>query len=175
MQYREPPLLLANDGKGVFTNMADTAGVAFAAPYLGRGLAIGDFDNNGAIDAAFINLNSRPVLLRNTAAAGNHWLGIRLRGTQSNRDAIGARVSLRQGSKKLTRWVTGGGSFLPSHDLRIVFGLGQDTADPEIDIQWPNGAVQKVIGLARDRYHQITEPTKEVARIAISPGNSGQL
>lgn len=175
VQYREPPLLLANDGKGVFTNMADTAGRAFASPYLGRGLAVGDFDSDGAIDAAFINLNSQPVLLRNTAAAGNHWLGIRLRGTQSNRDGIGARVSLRQGGRRITRWVTGGGSFLASHDLRLVFGLGQDTTDPEIDIQWPSGAVQKVIGLARDRYHQITEPMKEAARVAISPGNSGQL
>jgi enediyne biosynthesis protein E4 len=176
VQYREPPLLLANDGKGVFENMAKAAGVTFNTGYVGRGLAAGDFDNDGAVDAAFVNLNSRPVLLRNNSAAKNHWLGIQLRGTQSNRDAIGARLVLRQGNRKLTRWVAGGGSFLATHDRRIVFGLGQ-AADPvELEILWPNGAVQKVTGLARDRYHQIAEPAKkEAARIAVSPGSSRQL
>lgn len=176
VQYREPPLLLANDGKGVFANMADAAGASFRTGYVGRGLATGDFDNDGAVDAAFINLNSRPVLLRNSAATANHWLGIELLGTESNRDAIGARISLRQGSRKLTRWVTGGSSFLASHDLRVVFGLGGNIAPAEIEIVWPNGAVQQVTGLAPDRYHKILEPTKkEAARIAVSPGNSGQL
>lgn len=175
VQYREPPLLLANDGKGVFTNTAKDAGATFATAYLGRGLATGDFDNDGAIDAAFINLNSSPVLLRNTAAA-RQWIGLQLQGTQSNRDAIGARVVLTQGARKLTRWVTGGGSFLASHDRRLVFGLGDDTGPTDIAITWPNGAVQKVTGLARNRYHEITEPaTKEAAAVAISPGNSGQL
>jgi hypothetical protein len=176
VQYREPPLLLANDARGVFTNTAKDAGATFATAYLGRGLATGDFDNDGAIDAAFINLNSRPVLLRNTAAAERQWIGLQLQGTQSNRDAIGARVVLTRGPRKLTRWVTGGGSFLASHDRRLVFGLGDDTAPTDIEITWPNGAVQKVTGLARNRYHQITEPaTKEAAAVAISPGNSGQL
>ncbi len=176
VQYREPPLLLANDGKGVFTNMAKEAGATFAAGYLGRGLATGDFDNDGAIDVAFINLNSRPVLLRNTPAEKRQWIGLQLLGTQSNRDAIGARVVLTQGAKKLTRWVTGGGSFLANHDRRLVFGLGNETEPADIEITWPNGVVQKVNGLTRNRYHQVTEPvTKEAAGVAIPPGNSGQL
>jgi enediyne biosynthesis protein E4 len=176
VQYREPPLLLANNGKGVFANMAAAAGTPFDTPYLGRGLATGDFDNDGLIDAAFMNLNARPVLLRNAGSAQNHWLGIQLRGTQSNRDASGARIVLLQGARKLSRWVTGGSSFLAAHDLRVVFGLGQDTAAAELEILWPSGAVQKVTGLTPDRYHQIIEPaTKEAARIAISPGATGQL
>jgi enediyne biosynthesis protein E4 len=176
VQYREPPLLLANDGKGAFANMAKSAGAAFATGYVGRGLATGDFDNDGAVDAAFINLNSRPVLLRNTAAAKNHWLGVHLRGTQSNRDAIGARIVLRQGGRRLTRWITGGSSFLATHDRRVVFGLGEDARNIFIEIRWPNGAVQTLTDLAPGRYYEITEPTKkEAARIAISPGNSGQL
>jgi hypothetical protein len=176
VQYREPPLLLANDGKGVFMNMAKQAGTTFATAFLGRGLTTGDFDNDGATDAAFMNLNSRPVLLRNTAATGRQWIGLQLRGAQSNRDAIGSRVVLRQGARKLTRWVTGGGSFLASHDRRLVFGLGDDTAPADIEITWPNGAMQKVTGLARNRYHQITEPAKkEAVAVAISPGNSRQL
>ena len=176
VQYREPPLLLANDGSGVFANMAGIAGPEFRTGYLGRGLAAGDFDNDGAPDAAFIDLNSRPVLLRNTTSAGNHWIGLHLRGTQSNRDSIGARVSLRQGTRRLTRWVTGGGSFLAAHDLRIVFGLGQDTSPVHIEIAWPNGALQRVEGLVRGRYHLITEPTKkEAASFALPPGNPRQL
>jgi hypothetical protein len=176
VQYRESPLLLANDGKGGFTNMADAAGAAFAKGYLGRGLATGDFDNDGAVDAAFIDLNSRPVLLHNGAASANHWLGIQLQGTQSNRDAIGARVSLQQGSRKLVRWISGGSSFLATQDRRVVFGLGRDTTATEIEILWPSGLVQKLTGLAWDRYHHVVEPTKkEAARIALSPGTSGQL
>lgn len=174
VQYREPPLLLANDGGGVFTNASSDGGPAFRKGYLGRGLATGDFDNDGAVDAAFIDLNSRPVLLRNSGSP-NHWLGIHLRGTRSNRDAIGARVTLRQGNRKATRWIAGGGSFLASHDRRVVFGLGQDTAAADIEVLWPNGSVQKITGLTPGRYHEIVEKSTEAAHIAISPGNSGQL
>ena len=176
VQYREPPLLLANDGKGAFTNMAKQAGAIFSTGYLGRGLATGDFDNDGAVDAAFISLNARPVLLRNTAAAGRHWIGLQLRGTQSNRDGIGARVVLTQGTRSLSRWITGGSSFLASHDRRLVFGLGDNTAPALVEITWPNGGVQKLTGLASNRYHRIIESAnKEAARVAIPPGNSGQL
>ena len=176
VQYREPPLLLANDGKGVFTNMAKIAGPAFAKGYLGRGLASGDFDNDGAVDVAIIDLKERPLLLRNTTAAGNRWIGVNLRGTQSNRDAIGARVVLTQGERKLTRWITGGGSFLSTHDRRLTFGLGTNAAVADIEVTWPDGAIQKITGLAHNRYHDIVEPVKkEAGRLAISPGNSGQL
>jgi hypothetical protein len=176
VQYREPPLLLANDGKAVFTNRADQAGSPFTKAYLGRGLATGDFDDDGRIDAAFIDLNSHPVLLHNQMATANHWLGLRLQGTQSNRDAIGARITLKQAGKRLTRWIAGGGSFLATHDRRVIFGLGKDTGPAEIEILWPNGIVQTLTGLAHGRYHLMIEPAKkETARIALSPGSSGQL
>jgi hypothetical protein len=167
---------LSNNGKGVFENMAQAAGPAFQKGYLGRGLALGDFDNDGAVDAAFVSLQGPPVLLRNTAAAGNNWLGIQLRGTRSNRDAIGARLTIRKGRKTLTRWIAGGGSFLAGHDYRVVFGLGSDAGNTDLEIVWPNGAVQQATGLTPNRYHSITEPTnKETAHGAISPGHSGQL
>jgi hypothetical protein len=99
-----------------------------------------------------------------------------LQGTQSNRDAIGARVVLTQGARRLSRWITGGGSFLASHDRRLVFGLGDNTTPAVLEITWPNGGVQKVTGLALNRYHQIIESAnKEAARVAIPAGNSGQL
>jgi hypothetical protein len=152
--YREPPLLLANDGRARFTRVS--SGPVFEKGYLGRGMAAGDFDDDGAVDVAFVSLNEPPVLLRNAAAAGKSWLGVRLRGTASNRDAIGAKLTLRAGDRTLTRWVTGGGSFLASHDRRVVFGLG--AARPgELEIRWPSGKVQRVNGLAPGRYHEIVE------------------
>jgi hypothetical protein len=121
-------------------------------------MASGDFDNDGAVDVAFVSLNAPPVLLHNEAAAGQRWLGLRLRGTVSNRDAIGARITLRTGSRTLSRWITGGGSFLASHDRRVVFGLGRDGVPGELEIRWPSGRVQRVPALAPGRYHDITEP-----------------
>jgi hypothetical protein len=152
--YREPPLLLANDGRGRFTR-AGVGGV-FAAGYLGRGLSAGDFDDDGAVDAAFVSLNDPPVLLRNEAGAGR-WVGVRLRGTRSNRDGIGARLRLTVGGRALTRWITGGGSFLASHDRRVVFGLGRENGG-ELEVRWPSGVVQRVAAPTPGRYHEVVEP-----------------
>lgn len=156
--YREPPLLLANDGQARFTRIDNSP--VFRTGYLGRGMATADFDNDGAIDVAFISLNEPPVLLRNQSTS-NKWLGVRLKGTASNRDAIGARLKLTAGNRSLTRWITGGGSFLASHDRRVVFGLGKDSTPLELEIHWPSGQTQKVNSLAPGRYHDISEPTKE--------------
>lgn len=163
VSYREPPLLLNNDGRGRFSRV--NGGPVFsAAAYLARGMAAGDFDNDGAVDAAFVSLNDPPVLLHNEAAAGRRWLGVRLRGTVSNRDAIGARLTLSAaaGGRTLTRWITGGGSFLASHDRRVVFGLGNaEAAGSLLTIRWPSGRLQELNGLAPGRYHDITEPRQK--------------
>src|SRR5258705_12577746 len=94
---REPPLLLANDGRARFSRV--DGGPVFQTGYLGRGMAAGDFDNDGAVDIAFVSLNNPPLLLRNEAAAGRRWVGVRLRGTVSNRDGIGAKLTLRVGDR----------------------------------------------------------------------------
>ena len=157
--YQEQPLLLENNGQGVFRDASAEAGPAFNTRYSGRGLAVGDFDNDGDSDVVFVRLGDRPVLLRNTQGQSNAWIGFELQGTVSNRDAIGARLSLPNAGRTLVRWVTGGSSFLASHDKRIAFGLGRRPA-PEslsIDIRWPNGQVQRVSGLTPNRYHRITE------------------
>jgi hypothetical protein len=133
-------------------------GPAFQPGYLGRGRAAGDFDNDGAVDVAFVSLNDSPVLLRNEATAGRRWLGARLRGAVSNRDGIGAKLTLRAGSRTMTRWIAGGGSFLASHDLRVVFGLGRDGVAGDLEIRWPSGKVQRMPALAPGRYHEIAEP-----------------
>jgi hypothetical protein len=156
VSYREPPLLLSNDGRGRFARI--DGGPVFRAAYLGRGMATGDLDNDGAVDAAFVSLNESAVLLRNEAATGRRWVGVRLRGTVSNRDAIGARLRLGVGSRTLTRWIAGGGSFLASHDRRTVFGLGADGVAGTLEILWPSGQLQRVGGLTPGRYHDIVEP-----------------
>ncbi len=156
--YREPPLLLANNGHAVFQNISREAGPVFRNRYLGRGLAVGDFDNDGGVDAVFTNLNASPVLLHNNVGHLNAWIGIELEGTASNRDAIGAKLTLTCGQRKFVRWVTGGASYLSSHDHRVVFGLGSTpVASAKLEIRWPNGEKQAVTGLKLNQYQRIKE------------------
>jgi enediyne biosynthesis protein E4 len=158
--YKEPPLLLANDGKGVFRSVADAADPVFQSRYAARGMAMADFDNDGDSDVVFACLNDKPVLLRNNVGQDARWIGFHLQGTKSNRDAIGARVTIDCGEHKLVRWVTGGGSFLASQDRRVVFGLGGGLARRGIggEILWPNGERQSFSGLLPRKYHKMVEP-----------------
>ncbi|HEY7307269.1 MAG TPA: CRTAC1 family protein [Bryobacteraceae bacterium] len=156
--YREPALLLANNGKGVFRNVAERAGPVFRNRYLGRGLAVGDYDNDGGIDVAFTCLNDAPVLLHNNVGRLKPWVGIVLEGRNSNRDAIGAKLTLTNGAERSVRWITGGASYLSSHDRRVVFGLGGDPAGPmQLEIRWPNGGTRTVKGLKLNQYQRIVE------------------
>jgi hypothetical protein len=159
VKYKEQPLLLHNSGNAVYEDVSSKAGPAFSQAYLARGLAIGDWDNDGAPDAIFTCIGDRPVLLQNNVGRKNSWIGIRLVGVKSNRDAIGAKVTLRVADRKLVRWVTGGASYLSSHDKRVLFGLGNVSASHrvEIEILWPSGRTQTATALEINRYHQITE------------------
>ena len=157
--YQEPPLLLRNDGKGVFGDMRETAGPVFRTRYSARGLAVGDYDNDGGVDAIFVCLQGAPVLLHNNVGKDNAWVGIQLVGTRSNRDAIGAKLTVEMGRRKLVRWINGGGSVFSSGDHRVVFGLGPrpGPSTVSVDIRWPNGEAQTVTGLAPNKYHRIVE------------------
>lgn len=159
VSYREMPLLLKNDGKAVFRNVQEQAGPVFRTGYLARGMAVGDFDNDGDADVIFGCLNGSPLLLRNNRGQDSAWLGVEVRGTRSNRDAIGARLMLQAGDRKLTRWITSGSSYLSSHDKRVIFGLARHPAEEKlsVEIRWPNGQTQKVSGLESNRYHRIAE------------------
>jgi enediyne biosynthesis protein E4 len=158
-KYRELPLLLRNTGTGSFRNMKDSAGPFFLTPRVARGLAIGDFNNDGSVDVAVSCLNSKPVLLQNNVGRQMQWIGFDLEGTKSNRDAIGAKLTLHLGARHVVRWVTGGSSYLASSDPRVVFGLGA-RAEPKVsvEIRWPNGFTQVVSELEINRYHKIREP-----------------
>ncbi len=168
VKYKEPPLLLHNVQGGRFQNMRANAGAAFQTSYVARGLAVGDFDNDGDPDVIFTQLDSPPVLLRNDAGQTNSqtnsqtnwWIGFDLQGTRSNRDAVGAKITVTTGGSKLVRWVTGGSSYLSAHDKRILVGLGPGTRHPAVDVEirWPSGTVQRLSNLKPNLYHHIAEP-----------------
>jgi hypothetical protein len=160
VRYKEPLLLFRNTGSR-FENVSAAAGPAFLENFAARGLAMGDFDNDGAVDALVAVNGGAPILLRNTAAGGNHWLGIRLIGKQCNPDAIGARISWQAGDLKRTRLKVGGGSFLSSHDPREVLGIGARTKIDRLEIRWPqpSARVETFTDLPIDRYITIVEGT----------------
>jgi enediyne biosynthesis protein E4 len=162
VKYKEPALHLHNDGKGNFQNMADSAGPVFRSAYVARGLAVGDFDNDGDPDVVFTTLNGSPVLLRNNVGQDNSWIGFALRGTKSNRDAVGARITVFSGNRQVVRWITSGSSYLSSHDKRIIVGMGAGGARGKVnaEIRWPSGAVQRLSNLATKHYHLVVEPSQ---------------
>jgi enediyne biosynthesis protein E4 len=162
VKYKEPPLLLRSDGNGVFSNVRAQAGSAFRSEYRARGLAVGDFDNDGGADAVFTRLDDQPVLLRNNVGQNHCWIGFHLQGTKSNRDAIGSKIMVDLGKRKLVRWITGGGSYLSSHDNRVIVGLPGDCTSPTVDadIRWPSGMMQHVSKLEVKKYNKILEPTE---------------
>ncbi len=158
VKYEEQLLLFHNNGKG-FDNVSALAGPAFAESYAARGMAIGDFNNDGAVDVLVAVNNGPPVLLKNTAATENHWLGVRLIGKKANPDAIGARITWRAGDLKRSRLKIGGGSYLSSHDPREVLGIGRRTKIDQLEIRWPQpgGKVETFTDLPVDRYITIVE------------------
>jgi len=156
--YQEPPLLFHNTGKA-FHNVSAESGPVFTQRWSSRGLAIGDFDNDGAIDVLISVNDGAPVLLRNKVGCQSHWLGIRLIGKKSNPDAVGARVTYQAGDLKRNRTKVGGGSYLSSHDPRLVLGIGKHSKLDWLEIKWPqpSGAVERFTDLPIDRYVTIVE------------------
>jgi len=161
--YKEPLLLFQNQMSAtqarVFKNVSEQSGPVFAKTFAARGLAIGDFNNDGAVDVLISNNDGAPVLLRNHAGNQNHWLGLRLVGRKGNPDAIGARVTYQAGDLKRERMKVGGGSFLSSHDPRLVLGLGKRSKIDWLEIKWPRpgGALERFTQLPLDRYITIVE------------------
>jgi hypothetical protein len=158
--YREPLLLFHNDGR-TFRDVSQQSGPIFSKSFAARGLAIGDFNNDGALDVLISVNDGAPLLLNNHAAKGNHWLGLNLIGRKSNPDAIGALVIYQAGNLDRRRMKVGGGSFLSSHDPRMVLGLGRHTKIDRLEVHWPDpgGAVERFSDLPADRYITIVEGT----------------
>jgi hypothetical protein len=157
VRYKEPLLLFHNDGTKM-ANVSAQAGPAFQQVFPARGLAVGDYNNDGRIDVLIGNNGGAPLLLKNNVL-GNHWLGIKLQGTGCNRDAIGATITWSAGGVKRTRYKTSGGSYLSSHDTREVLGIGTASKVDWIEIKWPppSSRVERLTDLPIDRYVTIVE------------------
>ena len=158
VDYRMPMVLFQNTGTA-WKNVSAQAGPVFQRGLAGRGLALGDFDNDGAVDVLVTVNDGPPILLRNNRGRRNHWLGVRLIGRKANVDAIGATVGYQAGDLKRRRVKVGGGSFLSSHDPRMVLGLGQAVKIDWLEVRWPQpgGGVERFHDLPIDRYVTITE------------------
>jgi hypothetical protein len=162
---RTPRVLFRNRGDGTFVEMGAEAGPGIVARHCGRGVAFGDFDNDGDMDVLIMNVNEPPSLLRNDAPAGNRWIKIRLEGVRSNRSAIGARVLARYGGKVQAQEVLSQSGYLSASDPRLHFGLGAATT-ADIEIHWPLGLVEKYTTLAAGQLVTIREGVGIVKRIS---------
>jgi hypothetical protein len=141
--YRTPRLVFRNLGDGRFEELIDEAGSGVAAAHSSRGCAFGDFDNDGDVDMLIWNMNEPPSLLRNDVSSGGHWLKVRLVGVQTNRSAIGSRVTVRYGDRLQAQEVAAQASFLSSNDKRLHFGLGNSTS-AEVTVRWTNGNIERI-------------------------------
>ena len=155
-------LLLMNvpgpSGSRVFRDMSDQCGPWLRQKSVGRGLAVGDYDNDGDLDFFLLNLDRSSQLVRNDGGNRGHWLLVRLMGTRSNRDGIGARVVVRAGDLILTEEKRTSTGYLSQNDPRLHFGLGnRDTIDA-IEVRWPSGVVQRLAGVPADQILTIEEP-----------------
>ncbi|MDT5121365.1 MAG: enediyne biosynthesis protein [Acidobacteriota bacterium] len=156
VKYKEPLLLFENTGKG-FRNVSAQSGAVFAKDFSGRGMAVGDFDNDGDLDVLISNNGEAPVLLRNEGGNRNNWLGLQLVATKSNPAAVGAVITWQAGGVKRSRLKTGGGSYLSSHDPREILGLGTATKVESVEIRWPSGKVDKLANLPINAYIKVVE------------------
>jgi hypothetical protein len=155
--HAQAPHLFLSRGRGRFEDVAPALGGAFAAPRVGRGLAYGDFDRDGDVDLLLTTNNGPAVLLRNDQLAGNKSVRLRLTGTTSNRDAIGALVRVFYGGASQARMVKSGSSYLSQSELPLTFGVGRRDRVDRIEVTWPNGRTEDFKNVASGRAYDCVE------------------
>ena len=156
VRYKEPLLMFENTGRA-FKDVSASAGAVFSKVFSGRGMALGDFDNDGDSDVLTSNNGEPPVLLRNQGGNRNNWIGLQLIATKSNPAAVGAVITWQTGTVKRTRLKIGGGSYLSSHDPREILGVGGAAKIDSIEIRWPSGKVDRLTNPPINKYVKVVE------------------
>jgi enediyne biosynthesis protein E4 len=165
LRYKETMLLARNTGSG-FVDVSAEAGEVFQRAWVGRGLSIGDIDNDGRLDAVVTTNDGTLHVLHNSTQTKNHWLTLELVGHRSNRDAIGAEIKLVTANGSQWATVTTAGSYLSSSDKRVHFGLGSETMARTIEIRWPSGIRQTLKDIRGDQILQVQEPSADAEKSA---------
>jgi enediyne biosynthesis protein E4 len=159
VHYLEPPMLLRKVS-GKFIDVSSQSGPPFRQPWAARGVAFGDYNNDGFIDAV-MNCNDQLAVLLKNGGGANHWLVVDTIGTRSNRDGIGAQIHIiSNDGREQYAIVTTASSYLSASDKRVYFGLGSSTTIKLLEIQWPSGAVQKCSNVQADKLFVAREPAK---------------
>ena len=169
VSYREVPLLFRNLGNHKFENVTGGMGAALNRAIVARGAAYADFDRDGDLDLLISTNHGPAYLFRNDGGNRNHWLCVRLAGTKSNRDGIGAVVRIESASGKQWSTVRSGSSYCSQSDLALTFGLGKDTA-ATIQVEWPSGAKQQIGSVAADQFLAIDEGRGITSRAGAQAG-----
>ncbi len=156
VKHKEPMLMFENTGRA-FKNVSAKAGAVFTRSFSGRGMATGDFDNDGDLDVLTSNNDEPPALLRNTGGNRNNWLGLQLIATKSNPSAVGAMITWQAAGVRRSRLKTGGGSYLASHDPREILGIGAASRIDNLEIRWPSGAIDKIANPPLNVYIKVVE------------------
>ena len=156
VKYKEPLLMFENTGRG-FRNVSAQSGAVFAKDFSGRGMAVGDYDNDGDLDVLISNNGGAPLLLRNEGGSRNNWLGLQLVATKSNPAGVGAVLTWTAGGVKRTRLRTSGGSYLASHDPREILGAGRGGKIESVEIRWPSGKIDRLTDLPINTYIKVVE------------------
>lgn len=156
-----PRIVFRNRGNGTFEELRDGAQASLNERHVSRGCAFGDFDNDGDLDVLIMNQNEPPTLLRNDAPAGNRWIKIRLRGTKSNRSALGSRVVVRAGARVQVQETMSQSSYVSANDPRLHFGLGA-AESVDIEVRWPLGSMQTFKNIATNQLITLVEGSGEI-------------
>jgi len=156
-RYRQRNQVFRNMGNGTYMEISNACGPGLLIEKSSRGAVFGDYDNDGDIDLLVTHIGDTADVLRNDTAHTNHWIGITLVGTKSNRDGIGARVTLNVGEKQLLREIKSGSSYLSQNDLRLLIGPGDSQQVDLITVRWPSGSVDHVQSVDADKWLTIQE------------------
>jgi hypothetical protein len=180
--FREPKILYHNNGNGTFTDISANAGPGITTVSSSRGLAVGDLWNDGRMSAVVSNMNAPPSLLVNDVRNGNHWIAFRTIGAfsssaasqkyKSNREGIGAKITVRAGARIFVDEVRSGSSYISNNDMRVHFGLGAATKVDSVEVRWPSGLVERFENVAIDSFDTLKEGSGSPVSAASSPAKS---